>query len=141
MLELRGPFGEHRGWVQGGYDVSGFGGVLFLGLMVAAGIYVLEGIEQVWQNPGDYAYVHVFSSYFYVLLVGIPLSFVRVVMGFMGTLTPWPNLNFILMWLSAPMYLLAAFFLICGCWVAFWTNWLKQSSLLMFLLPGLVSGL
>lgn len=142
MWELRGPFGEHRGYVTPDYEgqAHGMGVILWIALIGMAVYKTAVFGEQVMRHPGDYAYVYVFAAYFYAYTLVFPAVFVVSVMHFFGSLTPWVNLNVVLAWLSAPAYLLAALVLIAAIFQALGMA-LKTSALGLYMVPALIAGI
>lgn len=141
MWELRGPFGEHRGYVQPVYDVSGLGYLLILG-MIGTGIYYgIEAIFAIVNAPGNYAWIHVISAHLYYYTIIAPAMGVMVVWNLATSLTPWGNLNFIIALIAVPTYIFLAIVLIIVGWLLIWKEFLRQSPGFIYLLPAMLSGL
>ncbi len=141
MWEIRGPWGEHRGYVVDPQaQVYGLGMILWLVLIGMGCYWTFNAMMAVLKSPGDYSYIYVVASYFYAYTAIYPAMFVVRVMDFFGWLTPWHNLNFVLAWIAAPIYLLFLYGIVAGLF-QFLARASDTHPLGLYFVPAFLAGL
>lgn len=137
--EVRGPFGEHYGYVRVQPDVTGLGVIMIIALIGVAAFNLLEAAEQVMRNPGEHSWVHIFSTHFYYFTSIFPLKLIGWVWGAFTYLTPWDNLNFVLAILIVPISGLFYVMVLMVLW-GMATRAIGLHPVFAYLLPSFLSG-
>lgn len=138
--EVRGPFGEHQGYVQLTPNLNGHAAFLIIGIVGAAAYHLLFGMASVLDHPEEHAWVYVFATHFYYYTAFVPLRSVLSAWNFITSMTPWGNLNFILGIILTPIYGYLALVLLAGVWIGVINRILRLNAAFIYMAPALMTA-
>lgn len=149
MWEIRGPYGEFRGYATPmGTPPAGLGVLAILGFCIFGIFKMSEWFQHLYHaytqmlfESESVNYAYFIPGLFYYLLVVKPIAIIGTIWHFVTGFQISALFSYPLAFLVCAAYAYCAFILIAALWNFVWRELLGINSILTFLLPAMFSGL
>lgn len=120
-------------------DNSGYAALVGVALVVGFLIFAGSLIDNILHHSHKYALVHVLAAKFYYWTTLVPIMGIPLVWNYVGSLTPWGNLNLVLSIIAVPLYCIAAFVLLVMVLALPKAKIEKWNPVIAYVLPAILS--